>query len=176
LRTFVPVFTRIFSALLALALIAAGVVVLVEVVAAWLGIGWTILPTDTAARFEEWHWDDRAIVVTSVIVLAVGVVALLIGLWRRAPLTIPIDDSADVTFERHALEQSLRRRVEALDGVTSARIHAGTKRLRARVDTNRRHRPEEVKARVEDHLAHAAAAQHLDLTRNVQLRYRGGRM
>ena len=176
MRVFVPVFTRIFSALLALALITAGVVVLVEVVAAWLGIGWTILPTDTADRFEEWHWDDRAIVVTSAIVLAVGVIALLIGLWRRAPLTIPLDDNADVTFERHALEQSLRRRVEALDGVTTARIRAGKKRLRARVDTNRRHQPEEVKARVETHLAEVAAAQHLDLPRDVQLRYRGGEL
>jgi hypothetical protein len=47
------------------------------------GAGWTILLDDTAALFQRWQWNDRPVVVTIVIVAAVGLLALLIGLWRR---------------------------------------------------------------------------------------------
>lgn len=168
-----PVFTRVFSALLALALIAAGVVVVVEVVAAWLGAGWTILPDDTAALFQRWQWDDRPVVVTLAIVAAVGLLALLIGLARRRPLTVPIDGQPDVSFERHALEQTIRRELERLDGVTKARVHVARDRLVARVDTNRRLQPDEVKSRVDDRLRAVTTARRISLRPDIRLRAPG---
>lgn len=174
MRAAVPVLARIVSALLALALIAAGAVVLVEVVAAWVGAGWTILPSDTAQRFARWHWDNRPVVITIATVGTVGLAAFLVGVWRRAPLTVPVDAAHDITFERRALEQSLRRRVEDLDGVRKARVVAKRDRLVATVDTNRRYEPDELKRRVETALSERAARQHLALERRVRLRFQGG--
>jgi hypothetical protein len=48
MRLLVPVLVRLLSAILAIALIAIGVVAVVEIVWAWLGAGWVILPDDTA--------------------------------------------------------------------------------------------------------------------------------
>ncbi|MDX6414080.1 MAG: hypothetical protein QOH23_1490 [Gaiellaceae bacterium] len=176
MRTVVPVLARIISALLALALIAAGAVVIIEVVAAWVGAGWTILPSDTAQRFARWHWDNRPVVITIMAVGAIGLVAFLVGVWRRAPLTVPVDAAHDITFERRALEQSLRRHIEALDGVRKARVVAKRDRLVATVDTNRRYQPDELKERVEVALAESASRQHLALERRVRLRFQGGKL
>jgi hypothetical protein len=174
MRSAVPVLARIFSALLALALIAAGVVVAVEVVAAWVGAGWTVLPSDTPERFARWRWNDRPVVITIAAVGGVGLVAFLVGVWRRAPLTVPVDAAHDVTFERRALEQSLRRRIEAIDGVRKARVIAKRDRLVARVDTKQRYQPDELRKRVEAALSEATSRQHLALERQVRLRVQGG--
>jgi hypothetical protein len=115
-------------------------------------------------------------VVAIVVLAAVGCAAVLIGSWRRAPLTVPLNGRDDVSFERHALEQSLQRRIEAVDGVARAKVRATASDVNVRVDTNRRHHPEELKARIEERLAQTAAMQHLDLRRHVRLRYRGGEL
>jgi hypothetical protein len=137
-------------------------------------VGWTVLPGDTTSRLERWHWNDRPVVLTIVVLAAIGVAALFIGLWRRAPLTAPLAGAADVAFERHALEQSLRRRIEALDGVARAKVRTNTSELVARVDTRRRYEPDALKARIDAQLADSMATQHVNLRREVRLRYRGG--
>jgi hypothetical protein len=171
---FVPVFTRIFSVLLALALMVAGVVVVVEVFAAWFGAGWTLLPDDTTSRFEHWHWDDRSVVIAIVVVGAVGLIALLVGLWPQPPLTVPVGGQPEVSYERHALEQSIQHQIEGLDGVAKARVRIDRNRLRTRVATSRRHQPEELKARVDELVASVVSSRHLDLRPEVRLRLPGG--
>jgi Family of unknown function (DUF6286) len=171
---FLPVFTRILSVLLALALIVAGVIAVVEVFAAWLGAGWTLLPDAIVSRFQHWHWDDGPVVITIVVVGVVGLVALLVGLWPRPPLTVPVDGQPDVTYERHGLEQSIRRQIEVLDGVAKARVRIDGRRLRTRVETSRRHQPEELKARVDERLASVTSSRHLNLRPDVRLRFPGG--
>jgi Family of unknown function (DUF6286) len=169
-----PVFTRIFSVLLALALIVAGAIVVVEVFAAWLGAGWTLLPDDTTSQFEQWHWDDGPVVITIVVVGLVGLVALLIGLWPQPPLTIPVAGQPDVNYERHALEQSIRHQLEGLEGVGKARVRISRHRLRTRIETGRPYQPDEVKARVDALLATVTASRHLELRPDVRLRMHGG--
>jgi hypothetical protein len=165
-----PVLTRLFSALLALALIAGGVVLIVEVVAAWAGGGWTILPDDTTARFQMWRWNDRSVVETIIVVGAVGLLAVLIAVWPRPPLTVPIAGRTDVSYERHALEQTVRRQLQGLDGVSKARVRADHRRLVARLDTNRQHQPEELRSRAEAVLETIVADRHLELQPTVRLR------
>jgi hypothetical protein len=174
MQTITPVLTRLFSALLAMALIAAGAILLIEVFAAWLGAGWTILPKDTVIRLEHWRWNDRPVVTAVAAVGTVGLAALLVGAWRRAPLTLQMDSEHDVTFERRALEQSLRRHVEAIDGVNKARIAARRDRLIARVETDRRFQPLELKERVDATILEFAERQHIMLAQRVRLRFHGG--
>jgi hypothetical protein len=173
-QAIVPALARLFSTLLALALTALGVVAIVEVVAAWLGRGWYVLPADTTARLQHWRWNDRPVVLTIAAVGAIGLVAILIGVWRRDPLTVPIDAAHDVTFDRRALERSLRRRLEAIDGVNRAHVAVKRDRLLARVDTDRRYEPAELKERVETMLSEVAERQRIQLGDQVRLRYRGG--
>lgn len=174
MRYVVPLLARLFSALLALSLVAAGVIVVVEVAAARLGIGWTILPSDTVQKLRDRAWDDQAVVLTIVAVAVVGLVALLVGLWPRAPLTVPITGIPGASYERYALERSVTRRLEAVDGVTGARVRAGRRRVTARVDTNRRFRPDELRAEVESVLAQTVAERSVALSPRVRLRHPGG--
>jgi hypothetical protein len=170
MRIIAPLFTRLLSALLALALVAAGVILLTEIVAAWLGVGWTILPDDTAAKLQTWHWDSRPVVTTIIIVGLIGLAALVVGLWRQAPLIVPIGDGHEVTFERHALEGSIRRQIQHIDGVTKARIRSTKDKVRVRVDTNRTSQPQLVRGEVEARVNETLQAQHLTLAPEVQVR------
>jgi Family of unknown function (DUF6286) len=112
-------------------------------------------------------------VITIVVVAAVGLLAMLIGLSRRPPLTVPIDGKPDVSFERHALEQSIRRELERLDGVAKARVRVARGRLVARIDTNRRLQPDEVRSRVDTRLHDVTTARRISLRPDVRLRAQG---
>lgn len=176
MRLIIPVLTRVLSALASLALIAAGSVAVVEVVAAALDAGPVLLPGDFAARAEGWLWDDRSVVVALVAAGALGAVMVLTGVWRRAPLTIPVQGRAGVAIERRALEGSLSRRLTNLDGVSGARVRAGRRRLRVRIDSRRQVAPEQVREAVRASLDRELDDQHLELRPSVRLRYRGGEL
>lgn len=145
--------SRLAGALLALALIAGGTVLVVEVVAAWLGAGWTILPTDTRARFATWTWDGRTVVTTIVVLWIVGIAALASALWRRRPVSVAVERidgetpaEIDAAIERRNFERSVGRHLEMVDGVDTAKVRVRRNRVVATVETRRRINPGEVEA------------------------------
>ena len=174
MRSIVPILTRLLSTLLALALIAFGVVAIVEVVSARVGWGWRILPDDIVVRASTWQWSDRNVIATLAAVGIAGLLAVLTSLWRRSSLTVPVDGRPSVSIERFALERSLRSLLEAVDGVSVARVRVAGSRVVARVDTQRRHATSELKATAEEVLKHAVTERHLKLRTQLQLRHRGG--
>lgn len=174
MRILVPILTRLLSTLLALALTSVGVGLIVETVATGVGAGWTILPDDVVSRASAWQWSDRNVVTVLAILGGIGVSALLTALWRRAALTVPIGGRSAVAVERYALEESLRARLKAIDGVSSARVRVDRRRVIARVDTKRRHEPSQLKTVVEQVLERAVNERHLNLRRRLRLRYEGG--
>lgn len=176
MRLIIPVLTRVLSALASLALICVGSLVVVEVVAAALEADPVLLPSDYADRAAGLAWDDRSVVTALAAIAGVGVVALLVGVWRRAPLTIPVEGRSGVAIERRGLEGSLSRRLTDLDGVSGARVRAGRRRLRVRVDSRRRVAPEGAHEAVRAVLDRELADQRLDLRPSVRLRYRGGEL
>jgi hypothetical protein len=127
---------RLLALLLAVALVAAGVLLLVEVVAAWFGRGPVLLSETATATWRTTAWDDAAVVWTAVGVGVVGLLCLTIAVWPDNPTTVPtrLDD---VELERRPLEQVLRRELQAVDGVADATVRVRRSRTRARVDTNR---------------------------------------
>lgn len=168
----IPTLTRLLSALVALALVAVGAVILIEVVANWTGNGFAILPTDWPTQLRLTAWDDTIVRNSLLIALTVGVVLLLVAFWRRPPLTV--DSRHDgVRIERHALETSLRRRLDSLDGVSSSRVRVDKSRIRATVDTTRRLAPEAVRDRALDELTGFCKLHDLDLTPGVTLHASG---
>ncbi len=176
MRILVPILSRLLSTLFALALIAGGVLLIVEAVSTWVGAGWSVLPDDVVRRASAWQWSDRTVVMALAIVGALGLSALLTAVWRRPALTVPVDGRSGAAVERYALEKSLRSRLEAVDGVSGARVRVNRKRVAARVDTKRRHEPGQLKTVVEQELDRTLNERHLNLNlrRRLRLRYEGG--
>lgn len=173
MRVVIPVLTRILSALLALALIAAGVVLAIEVIAAWTAAGWVILPDDLARRASGWRWSDRQVVTTLLIIGATGLVTLAMAIWRRPALTVPVEGHRGVELERYALEKSIRSRLESVDGVSSAKVRIGHGKVTARVDTNRRYDTQTLKGTLETVLERFVGEHRLNLSRQIRLRANG---
>ena len=172
MRTVVPVLTRVLSALAALAVLAAGVVVLVELVANWTGNGFVILPEDWPDRLRVTSWDDTLVRTLLVASLVSGVVLVIAALWPHPPLTVPTKQP-NLRVERHGLEGAVRRHLLSVDGASSARVRATTKRIDARVDTTRRLQPERVREEATIALADFCQRHQLTSEPRVRLRQRG---
>jgi len=134
------------------------------------------LPPDYADRAAGWAWDDRSVVAVLIATAAVGGFVTLAGMWHRAPMTIPVHGRQGVAIERRGLEGSLSRRLTNLDGVSGARVRAGRRRLRVRIDSRRRVEPQQVRESVRASLDRELAEQHLELRPSVRVRYRGGEL
>lgn len=176
MRYAIPILIRVLSALLAVAFVAAGVVIIVEVAAAWLGVGWTVIPESNIDDVFRWAWSDRPSVLALAAIGGLGVVSLIVGLWRRPPLTVAVDGHPGLAIERRGLEQSMRSQLEALDGISNAKVRAGKRSITARLETQRRLAPDELKREAETVLAATTARYGLALAPDVRLRYRGGEL
>jgi Family of unknown function (DUF6286) len=171
-RLVVPVLTRVLSALLALAIIAAGVLVIVEVIANWTGRGFVLLPPDWPDELRHTTWDDSLVRALAAGALAVGMLLLLLALWPHPPLTLPTTE-AHVRIERRALEEALHRRLASVDGASAVRVRASRRLIDARDYTTRRLEPQRVRERAQTQLSEFCALHHVTLERRVRLRTRG---
>jgi hypothetical protein len=172
MRLVVPVLTRLLAALAALAILAAGVVVLVELISNWTGNGFAILPDDWPDQLRATSWDDTTVRNILIALVVTGVILLLVACWPHAPLTVPTEQP-NVRIERHALETAVRRRLLSVDGASGARVRATTNRIDARVDTTRRFEPEHVHEAATRALAEFCQQHQLALQPRVRLRARG---
>jgi hypothetical protein len=131
-----PALRRLLALLLAVALVTAGIFLIVEVVAAWFGSGPVLLSDTATTTWRTTAWDDAAVIWTAVIVGVVGLLCLIAALWPDTPTTVPtrLDD---VELERRPLEQVLQRELQTVDGVADASVKVRRTRTTARVDTNR---------------------------------------
>ena len=116
-----PALRRLLSLLLAVALVAAGIFLIVEVVAAWFGSGPVLLSDTATTTWRTTAWDDAAVIWTAVIVGVVGLLCLVAALWPDTPTTVP-SRLEDVELERRPLEQVLQRELQAVDGVADASV------------------------------------------------------
>ena len=172
MRIVIPVLSRLLSALCALALVAGGALIVVEVVANWTGNGFLILPTDWPDQLRSTGWDERIVRNSLLVAAAIGVLLLLVALWRRPPLTVDTNEDG-MEVERRALELALRRRLDGLDGVAGSRVRVDKHRIRARVDTSRRLSPDSIRGRATDELRDFCSHHGLDLTPEVTLHSEG---
>jgi hypothetical protein len=132
----IPASRRLLAVLLAVALAAAGLFLVVEVVAAWIGRGPVLLSDTATSTLRETAWDDEAVVWTASAVGVVGLLCLIAALWPDIPTTVA-SRLGDVEIERRPLEQVLRRELQGVDGVADATVKVRRSRTTARVDTNR---------------------------------------
>ena len=169
-RVLLPVVVRVLSALLAVTMIAFGVVAAAEVIGAWMGHDrWVLLPDDTSERLARWRWDDTATRWLIVALFVTAAVALLVALARRAPMTVVLADRPSVRFERHALERALAHDLDDVDGVDRVAVLADERHIAVRAETARRHSGEQVHTAVDERLAASLARLGLGHTTDVRV-------
>lgn len=130
---------RILCAVLALALLAGGLVVAVEIVLAGLGRRPWLVPHD---GWRNWAtvttWSARSARVLFAALVVVGLALLALELWRRRPPALPLASATgDVAAEldRRSMERWLADRVERVEGVSGAQAEAGAKVVHVRADS-----------------------------------------
>lgn len=128
------VLLRVLTPLLALAIAAVGVLVVIEVVAAW------VRPTATAGLVVPWHewravledttWADNPVPGIAIGVGVVGLLLLLLGLSvRRADILFDAPDSTTVTTSPRVLARIIGRRVRSAEDVAAATVTASGRRI-----------------------------------------------
>lgn len=128
------VLLRVLTPLLALALAAVGVLVVIEVVAAW------VRPSATAGLVVAWHewravleqttWADNPVPGIAIGVGVVGLFLLLLGLSvRRADILFDAPDAMTVTTSPRVLARIIGRRVRAAEDVAAATVTASSRKV-----------------------------------------------
>ena len=80
-----PILRRALALLMAVALVAAGVFLVVEVVAAWVGSDPVLLSDTATTTWRTTAWDDDAVIVSAIVVGIVGLLCLIVALWPDTP-------------------------------------------------------------------------------------------
>jgi hypothetical protein len=144
----VRVTNRLLAALLALALLAGGLLAAAEIVYGGARGRPLVVPWDDwfdGARNND--WSSREVRVLSLVLLAVGAALLLLQVLRRGPQSLPVGDDAaqggarrrlTVEANTRSLERALIRAVGAVDGVDRASVSLSRTQARVDVRTSRR--------------------------------------
>ena len=143
---------RLLAALLALALLAGGLLAAAEIVYGGARGRPLVVPWD------EWFdgardnaWSSREVRVLSLVLLAVGAALLLLQVLRRGPQSLPVANGGHeasptgsprgrltVEANTRSLERALTRAVVAVDGVDRAKVSLSRAQARVDVRTARR--------------------------------------
>jgi hypothetical protein len=133
--------TRIASSLLAALLAMAALVALAELALAALGRDPWLVDWRAAESFGQEHsWDDAAVRLIAIAMLAAGVVLLVVALRPRPPVVLESDASTEyvrLRIRTHALEHLLDHELGRLDGVSSTASHWKSDAVTIRAATRR---------------------------------------
>lgn len=168
------VLNRIVSAVLALALLVGGVVVAVEIVAAFFGREEPLL-----LPWDEWYrsaietpWSDPDLRLAFALMLLAGVGLLWLEAASRRPMAVAMasrEGTAPADLDRRGLERWLAGRVSNVDGVAKAKVRIDKKGAHVDAVT-----PGRETGPVREQLESAAgeALDELDLARPLPVRVR----
>ncbi len=129
------VLLRLLAPLLGLALAATGLLLVIEVVAAWIrpsaGRGLVVPWPDWRATLAHLTWADPPVPFIAIGVAAAGLLLLLLGLLaRRSDIVLePPSPGITVTTSPRVLARLVGRRVRATDGVANAGVTASRSRV-----------------------------------------------
>lgn len=136
----VRVLLRVLAPLLGLTLAVAGVLVVIEVVVAWVrppAVTGVIVPwPDWRVALENRTWDRPPVSVIAIAVAVVGLVLVLVGLLaRRSDLLLEgVGDDMTVATTPRVLARLVGTRVREADDVAAASVTASARRVRVAVE------------------------------------------
>jgi hypothetical protein len=130
-------FNRLLAALLSLALIVAGVLVVVEVVAERLGGGPAVVDWphvyDWARRTP---WQQGSVRVASILLVILGVLLLAAELKRSRPSRLAVRSSTtDAAYTRRGVAATIRSAVSDVDGINSASVSVSRRKVKVAATT-----------------------------------------
>lgn len=166
---------RVLAVLLALAVVALGVLVPVEITRAAAGKRHWLLPWETLTTTLTGNsWQSGPVRAVLIGVAAIGLLLLLFQLTPRrlsalplAPLTAGVEASTT----RRSLRQALQRAATEVDGVSSAKAKVGRRRAKITARTELRDAGD-LQQQVSEHVAHRLDSLSLARAPQVAVRLR----
>jgi hypothetical protein len=133
---------RLVSAVLALGVATTSVIVAVEIALAGLDRPAWLLPWHDWYRWTLEHsWTASASRLTLYGLCVAGLMLLLLAFAPQRPVVLDTektDPQITTRIRRRALEASLRRAAQEVDGVAAATVRVSTKQVRVRARSKRR--------------------------------------
>lgn len=136
-------FNRVVAAVVCLFLIAAGLLVVVEIILATFGLAPLLIPYDSwyqSARTDSWDTPDARRLLA--LLCVAGTLLAILQLVRRRPLTLPLvsmPNGIDAEITRRSLEEMLSQVASKVDGVSGAKTRVSKSRVRVSAATDRHH-------------------------------------
>ncbi|WP_410586224.1 DUF6286 domain-containing protein [Amycolatopsis sp. lyj-23] len=121
----------------ALVLLAACVLVAVSAIQRILGERAWIDYDTVAATLHNLHWTDLATAVAGSLLALAGVVLLLAAIVPGTATVLPLAGRFDSGVARGGYRTALRTAAAGVDGVSTARVRLGRRRIKVRIDTTR---------------------------------------
>lgn len=133
---------RLLAALLSIALIVGGVLVLIEILADRIVARPALIhwhgAYDWAARTR---WDQNSVRVTCIVIAVVGLILLLVELRRGKPARLPtVSDITDAAYTRRAVAATVRSAVDGVDGITHTAVTVKRRKIKVAATTAGRQR------------------------------------
>jgi Family of unknown function (DUF6286) len=132
----VRLINRLLAALLAVAVVVLGVLVVIEVVHHWYSSTTAVLHWRHAYSWaQRTHWTQGSIRTTCVLLVLAGLVLLVLELRPAAVSRLAADpdqtdtSGIDTGFTRRGVSAAVRSAVQDVDGVRSARVTVGRRRV-----------------------------------------------
>jgi hypothetical protein len=125
---------RVLAMLFGLALLAAGVILIIEVVAYRADAAPVVFDWTATYRWaQRTTWDDTAVRVTAGVLALVGLALLASQLVPRRPSRLPLrsgDGATDMAITRRGLSDTLSDAVNNVDGVGATRVAVRRRRVK----------------------------------------------
>ena len=126
---------RLLAALLSVALIAFAVLIVIEVIANRTTHKYAVVRWHSAYEWmDRTTWQAGSVRVVSIVLLVIGLVLLALELKRKRPrrLQIVSDKGIDAAYTRRGVVAALRAAVTDVDGVSSASVKVGRRKVTVR--------------------------------------------
>jgi Family of unknown function (DUF6286) len=128
---------RLLAALLALAIVVVGVLVVIEVIADRLNDRPAIVHWQHAYEWaHRTEWQSGSVRVTFIVAAVLGLILLLLELKPRRPSRMRIDsDQTDAAYTRRGVAASVHAAVTDVDGISRAAVRVRRHRIRVAATT-----------------------------------------
>jgi hypothetical protein len=128
---------RVLAALLSLALIVAGVIVVTEVIAQRLGRQPAIVDWPRVYGWaQRTPWQQGSVRVACIALMILGLLLLIAELKPRKPQRLPVrTDATDAAYSRRGVAATVRSAVSDVDGITSASVAVSRRKVNVKATT-----------------------------------------
>jgi len=125
---------RVLAAVLSVALIAAGALLIIEVIAARLGSAPVLIPwPDAYVWGNDTTWDETVIRVSCITMSVVGAVLLILELKRPRVRRLAVagePEGVDIAYTRTGVARAVQGAATGVDGIRSASVRVARRSVR----------------------------------------------